>query len=168
MTIKMIAPGFQAGYTITAQSQTTYTADANGIIVAAPGDVQSLANAGCAIMPERPVVTLSSTGGYIVPGAINVLPSTVASTVSYAYLLAAPTANVLGQRTTIVQPAASTAESTITTSGCQFYGASSASTILTFSARGTIDIESIGSTLLIVTNVGVVASSLVVLTPALT
>lgn len=160
VTVKMIAPGFQAGYTIQAQSQVSYTADANGVITVAAGDVQSLANAGCAIEPQRPVVTLGSSG-YIVQGAINIIPSTAASSVLYAYTLAAPA--VLGMETTIIQAAQSTAANTITSSGSNI---GSTGTVLTNSSAFAVTLIAAGSTQWLVSRAGVLGSSLVTVNPA--
>lgn len=138
---KMFAPNQTAGMSITLPSGASYTSDANGLITANAGDIVGLAQAGCSLVPDRPVVTLS-TSGYIVQGAVNVLPSTAGSTVSYAYTLAAPA--FLGLRTTIVQPAASTALSTVTSSGSVI---GSSYTVLTFAgALASIDLDAVGST----------------------
>lgn len=160
MTIQVIAPSFAAGVVFTAQSGTSYTSNVNGIInVTNPADLPSLASAGCAVMPERPVVTLGSSGA-IVLGAINIIPSTAGSSVTYLYTLGAPT--ILGVQTTIIQPAASTAVSTVTSTGCNI----GTGTVITFSSAGQISLVAVGSTLHQIASRGVVASSLVTLNPA--
>lgn len=138
LSITMRAPAVGAQFI--AQDGSVYTSDLNGIIAGvSPGDIESLTNQGCLPLMQRPVVTPVNSS-YIVQGAINVIPSTAASTVSYAYTLAAPSA--LGLRTTILQAVGSTAVSTVTSSGAQI----STGSVLSFNNIGSVDLEATGST----------------------
>ncbi len=152
MTQKMLAPGAVAGQSVTvANTGNSYTSDVNGLINAAISDIGWLESAGYLPIPERPVVTLTlSTAGTVVLGAINILPSSAASTASYAYIIPAPT--VTGIKTTITQPSGSTAASTFTSSGANINLTNTNATVLTFTGGGTVDFESVGSTLFQITN----------------
>lgn len=156
MTTKMLAPGQLVGVNVSVPTSTNvYLSDSNGLVAANSIDVIALAAAGFTVVPQRPVVVLPSSG-YIVPGAVNVIPSTAASSVSYTYLMAAPATGNLGLHTTILQQVASTAVSTVTSSGANF---GSSMTVLTFSSIGCVDLESIGSTQFAVTGQRPVTSS---------
>ncbi len=134
----MVAPAANAQFI--ARSGTTYTSNAfMQVLSVVPGDIESLTNMGCVVTAQRPVVTPVNSS-YIVQGAINIIPSTAASTVSYAYTLALPTL-VNGPITTIVQYVASTAVSTITASAATI----STGTVLSFSSLGSVDLLSVGS-----------------------
>ena len=153
VTVKMIAPGFAPTFTVTTRSATTYVSDVNGIIAGVSGgDVLDLQNVGCVVFPERPVVTLAgSSVGVIIPGAINIINSSAASTSVYAYTLAAPVTN--GIITTIMQPSGSTAATTVTASSlCNINVTNTNATVLTFTGGGSVDLIAIGSTLYNIVN----------------
>lgn len=161
LTVKMFSPAQSAGFNVTAASGANYVADANGLITATAGDVASLMQAGCQPLADRPVVQMT-TAGAVVEGSINVIPSSAASTVAYALTLAAPT--VVGLRTTILQPAQSTAGNTVTCSSlCSF---ASGGTVLTNSSAMRVDLDALGSTSWAISNCGFLGSSLVVANPA--
>lgn len=131
LSLKMLAPNQTAEYTVTVQSGTTYTADANGIISSvSPGDAWGLLQAGCIPVPQQAVVTLS-TADTIVQGAVNVL-----STAASALTLYDPVYS--GQATTIIQNVASTAACVVTSSGCYI---GSSYTTATFTGVGYLTLQ---------------------------
>ncbi len=151
-TVRMIAPALGAGVNVTAPSGANYVSDANGIVSVALSDVNILEGAGFLPIPGTTVISLPlSTAGSIVQGAINIIGSSAASTASYAYTLAAPLA--LGVKTTIMQPSGSTAATTVTASSlCNINLTNTGATILTFTAGGSVDLISVGSTLYQIVN----------------
>ncbi len=138
VTVKMVAP--VAGQSYTTKGGTTYTADVNGIINSvAPGDIESLLNMACNVVVERPIVT-PVVSSYIVQGAINIVSS---STAADAFTLAAPA--YLGMKTSIIDR--STGVPTVTSSGADILTSTGGvCTVLTGTTKGTIDLESVGST----------------------
>ena len=145
MTIRMIAPGAQAGMNVTnAATGNSYTSDANGLIAAAQNDVNGLEAAGFLPLSVSPVVTTAistATGVNLVLGALNIIPL---STVTSIATLPAPV--LIGQTTRIAS--ASTGLMTITVSSLAtiLTEKAAAVTVLTC-ALGTCDLVAVGSTL---------------------
>lgn len=136
-TLTMLAP--VAGGQYVSQRGNTYTADANRLITAQLGDVESLSNFGCLPVIAAPVLT-PVVSSYIAQGAINQIAS---SSSADAFTLAAP--SVVGQTTTIVNK--STAVPTVTSSAADILTSTGGvCTVLTGTVKGTIELEAVGST----------------------
>lgn len=150
-TVSMRAP--VAGGTYVTRGGTTYTADVNQMINnVPPGDIESLTNSGCIIVSQR-AVTTPVVSSYIVQGAINFISS---STSADAFTLAAP--GLIGEKTSIVNQ--STGIPVITSSGATILNeAGTACTVITGSAKGSIDLEAVGSTLYQITSRPLLTSS---------